>query len=433
MAERQQRYTDFKDPFDLLTDLHSTRLRMVYQNEFARGDRSDIEMGTRAYPNSGVGRMSSPNYNLGVQAPSSSWEARQGSGRVLPPAVQMNYTRNYGNDTVDEGTRERIGSLLGPLTDIGTRYKSNVSKARRRQELKRIEGEKERARQADLQAQADQDAREAPMRERLAQLGEEEAQTVEQMENVRLRMNVAEGLLERRNAQRQAQGQQVQAQNREAFNTSVIPNMPAAASTVLPQGSPVGMLQNPTPGSQERLREGMSFETATVQRQLGQSLTKPLAEYRQAQAQKAGRSTMQGIAGQIPTTVTSVLPKSGLGAYGLLDERASKAVAEGLKNIFEDTPPASPQSGGLAPIDIDWSKSNIPPGQVSPASPVDKSKNTGVLGGTPTVTIPPHLANRADNARKKARGQNPPPPPGYNPSTAPTQPGAPPMHRRRRS
>ena len=399
MAERQQRYTDFKDPFDLLTDLHSTRLRMIYQNEFARGDRSGIEMGTRAYPNSNVGRVNTPNYNLGAQAPSSMWQERQGSGRTLPPTVQMNYSRDY-NDIVNEGTRDRIGSLLGPLSEIRTRYQSNISKTRRRQELKRIDSEQKQAKAAeeqDFQRRVDEAG---PLFDRLNQLGKEEEETLGQIENTRLRLGVAEGLLERRQSQRRAEGKAVQERNKAGFLTAS-ENIPSSAVTAMKKGAP----------------------------------------------------------------------------YGTLEERDPEEVGKAMKYLFEDTPPTGQPGGTIPSMPVDLSKSTVQPGEVSPWPPVDKAKNTAALSmpsvpplNTPgyppvnrplqgyettvgmvhgtrgtvlrnipvdydySVKEPPHLANRADNARKKERAKKtPPPPPGFNPSTAPTQPGSPPMHRRRPS
>lgn len=241
MADRQQRYTDFKDPFDLLTDLHSTRLRMVYQNEFARGDRSDIEMGTRAYPNSGVGRTFSPNYNLGVNAPSTQWQAREGSGRVLPPAVQMSYSRDYGDSTVRGRELQRTEQTIEKLGSSWSTYRKNIGKIRK-------ENREKADAEATSRAEEERVSQYAPQMERLDQLTSEMADVEAQKEALSNRISMTKGIQEFRNTQRQAQAREVQAQNREGFFTAS-PNIPSSAKQEYPKGHPMGMLTEPDQGS----------------------------------------------------------------------------------------------------------------------------------------------------------------------------------------
>lgn len=353
MAERQQRYTDFKDPFDLLTDLHSTRLRMIYQNEFAHGDRTDIAMGTRQYPNSGVGRVSSPNYNLGVNAPSSMFQAREGSGRVLPPAVQMNYTRDYGDRRIRDGELQRTASAISTMGDIWNKYRTNISNVReRKREEQRADTERaysntfdpsrnynlayQNAYEASQQAQQGQKAQAtaAPQVERLGQLETEMADIESQKEAITNRIAMTKGIGEFRETQRQARGQ----------------------------------------------------------------------------AEVARRQTIgQNIAENVAPQVTSLLPKSGLTPYNVLNPNPfdKEAIGQKLESLMSTNAPAQP-TGALPPMNVP--ASTVPPGQTSPFPPVNKTQNASVLGGQPSKPTTP--------------------PSGYNPSQG-TPLGPPSLHRRR--
>lgn len=226
MAQSPQ-YTDFRDPFDLLADLHNLGLERIYKNQFARGDRSAIEGG--GGPRPGVGRTSSPNYNLGVNAPSSQWQAREGSGRVLPPAVQINYSRDYGDSTVRGGELRRAVKGIEQYGNIWNRYKQDIGKLRTSQREK-----------ADQEARVSQYA---PQMERLSQLESEMADVEAQKEAVSNRISMTKGIQDFRNIQRQAQARDVQASNMGSFQSSA-QNIPTASKPSLPKGSPFGMLSD---------------------------------------------------------------------------------------------------------------------------------------------------------------------------------------------
>lgn len=367
MADSPQKYTNFKDPFDLLNELRNLGMERLYKNTFARGSREDMSMGYHEHPNSSIGKISSPQYNLGVNAPSTQWTPRQGSGGKLPNPVNINYERDFGNPGLDRRELKRIGTVAGPMASVAQSFISNISEIRRRQKKERQE-----------QIENDQKTQEvAPQIKRLGELEQEMGDVQSQMENTRLRMNVGEGLLERRKAQRQAQAQSVQAQHREGFY-SASPNVATSVKGEYPPGHPIGMLTESNQGN--------------------------------VTAQAASIFNMQ--------------PPSPLGS-----------------------PSASPQL-------FDIPKSNIQPGETSPWPNINKAQNTSALGGAPSTAkqpIPPHLENRAMNARKKAKEstqnaiteemlvtpENPPInarggdiPYGYNPSQG-TPLGPPSMHRRR--
>lgn len=341
MAQSPQ-YTDFRDPFDLLADLHNLGLERIYKNQFARGDRSAIEGGGGARP--GVGRTSSPNYNLGVNAPSSQWQAREGSGRVLPPAVQMNYTRDYGNSTVDDGTRDRLGSLVGSLGDIKSRYQNSIYKVRKQQQNRNIINAREKERVDAEQREASLQEASAPQLERLNELGNEMEDVQSQMDNTRLLINAGQGLSAYRQQQRQIKGQ-----------------------------------------SEIERRQGIG----------------------------------QRISENVAPQVTDTLPKSGLTPYKMLNPNPfnPERIGTQLENIMSmgSPAPAPAQGTGLSPMNVDLTKSNVPPGQTSPVPNINKAQNTTALGGT----------------SKSGKANPPPPPTGYNPSKG-TPPGPPSMHRRRR-
>lgn len=233
MAQNPQ-YTDFRDPFDLLADLHNLGLERIYKNQFARGDRSAIEGGGGA--RSGVGRTSSPNYNLGVNAPSSQWQAREGSGRVLPPAVQMNYSRDYGNSNVRGGEERRLVKGIEQYGNIWNRYKQDIGKLRKSQREKADE-------EATTRAEEERTAQYAPQMERLGQLESEMADVEAQKEAVSNRIAMTKGIQDFRDTQRQAQARDVQASNMGSFQSSA-QNIPTASKPSLPKGSPIGMLSD---------------------------------------------------------------------------------------------------------------------------------------------------------------------------------------------
>lgn len=241
--ERQSLFTDFKDPFDLLTDLHTTRLRMVYENTFARGNRSDMNTGYRERPSSSVGNVSSPNYRLPVDAPMTEWQARTGSGGVLPTPSPINYSRDYGDPGIDRGEWKRFGSALKPIGAAAQKLGEDFYERRKK-------------------------AKYQPLIDRLESINQEMGETKNQMEDVRL--NLSETRMEERNRrqdlnaektrknaqtrqEKQEQREQLQKEKQEQREkkASAVP-APPGASKVLPPPYPFipnPPTSSPSPGS----------------------------------------------------------------------------------------------------------------------------------------------------------------------------------------
>lgn len=258
MAERQQNFTDFRDPFDLLTSLHNTRLRMIYQNEFARGNRTDMEMGSSKWPNSSIGPSKMAKVDLPVNAPTTQFDRSLPGPSYRPSAPAINYDRSYSQptDSPQYANRElaRFGSLTKKLTGIAGEANQSIQAIR--QKARETAASKAEQDQIDAE-QARIESATAPSISRYNELQEEMGDIQSQIDNRKLVMQTGEGLSELRRQNRQTQAQGVQAQNMAGFR-NVAQNLPVQARTVLPRErslSPYGLLQTPeTPSVASGLR-----------------------------------------------------------------------------------------------------------------------------------------------------------------------------------
>jgi hypothetical protein len=131
MAERPQgggSAFDFKDPFDLMMDLHNSRVNFVYKNEFARGNRPDMR-------NVGGGGINLPSYDaqtrLNVGAPSRMMDRRVA---VKPNNYGFNYLsapQNFGTPELDRGEEGRMGQVAGPMISNLAGTATNLYKNRK--------------------------------------------------------------------------------------------------------------------------------------------------------------------------------------------------------------------------------------------------------------------------------------------------------------
>lgn len=108
----------------------------------------------------------------------------------------------------------------------------------------------------------------APHIQRLGELESEMGDVNTQMENVRSRIAMTKGIEEFRNNQRQAQGRQVQEQNREGF-FKASPIIPSSTEQVYPKGHPMGMLTEPN-------QSDVSAQAANIYKMKESSTSSPL-------------------------------------------------------------------------------------------------------------------------------------------------------------
>ena len=119
---------DFKDPFDLMMDLHNSRVNFVYKNEFARGNRPDMR-------NVGGGGSNLPAYDaqtrLNVNAPSRMMDRRVA---VKPNNYGFNYLsapQNFGTPELDRGEEGRMGQVAGPMISNLAKTANNLYQNRK--------------------------------------------------------------------------------------------------------------------------------------------------------------------------------------------------------------------------------------------------------------------------------------------------------------
>lgn len=217
MADRQQNFTDFKDPFDLLTSLHNTRLRMVYQNEFARGNRSDMNMGYQAHPSSRVGAMSMAKDRLAVDAPSRQFDRSVGSGSYKPSVPTYNINLDYAQrgDGEVAPELESLGSVAKPLLALGAQAYRNI------QDIRTKQREKE---EAKALREASDIAGE-PAMQKIQNLGRMD----EQRQRLERGVGIREDFLQRRAAAKQASNAEAMARTQETLG-------PQASAVLRPRG-----------------------------------------------------------------------------------------------------------------------------------------------------------------------------------------------------
>lgn len=119
---------DFKDPFDLMMDLHNSRVNFVYKNEFARGNRPDMR-------NVGGGDSNLPAYDaqtrLNVNAPSRMMDRRVA---VKPNNYGFKYLsapQNFSTPELNRGEEGRIGKVAGPAISNLAKTANNLYQNRK--------------------------------------------------------------------------------------------------------------------------------------------------------------------------------------------------------------------------------------------------------------------------------------------------------------
>ena len=106
----------FKDPFDLLSDLHNARFQFMYKNEFARGNRPNMN-------NVGGGGGGYAVGNLDYKGP----QARPNNfayNRLSAP-------QDFGTPDLDRGEEGRIGKVAGPAISSLAKTANNLYQNRR--------------------------------------------------------------------------------------------------------------------------------------------------------------------------------------------------------------------------------------------------------------------------------------------------------------
>lgn len=217
MADRRQNFTDFQDPFDLLTSLHNTRMRMVYQNEFARGNRSDMNMGYQGQPSSSVGRTSMAQDRINVDAPSRKFDRSVGTGSYKPSVPTYNINLDYAQrgDARVAPELKRLGSVAKPLLAIGAQAYRNI------QDIRTTQREQAEAEALDEAS----DIAGAPVMQKIESLG----QNVERTQRLTRGVGIREDFLQRRAAAKQASNAEAMARTQETLG-------PQASSVLRPRG-----------------------------------------------------------------------------------------------------------------------------------------------------------------------------------------------------
>lgn len=237
MSDGKPSYTDFKDPFDLLNELRNMGLERIYKNTFARGNRSAIEDENSGTIRTTVGKTFTPNYRLQADAPSSMWEARQGSGRTLPPPGEINFNRDYGDPGIDRRELKRFGSAA---KKVGESLQSMTKVFYDR-------------RQADKKAKEDFTAIESlrPSIARLHKINEEMGTTKQQMED--LSMSVKQQKLDEKHRK--------QVEREDAAAKKAQPPQPPVAPATTPTSEPLSTTDKIRRNARGTYSKGTNTET----------------------------------------------------------------------------------------------------------------------------------------------------------------------------
>lgn len=243
MAERQQNFTDFRDPFDLLTSLHNTRMRMIYQNEFARGNRTDMNMGYNPNPTSQVGKTSMAQDRLQVNAPSREMESLNAPSRGMPSPQRIGYNVDFGTADLNRRELKRLGTVIGPLAQTARKAFSNIADIRKAQREQNILG---------------------PYQKEMADIEEQIGQTKQNIEMGKGLLDLRTQSLTEQHATDTARNtlsqQRERERKRESLNT-IAGNIPEATTETLskvPGISPYGMLETPDETRTQRINQAMT-------------------------------------------------------------------------------------------------------------------------------------------------------------------------------
>ena len=106
----------FKDPFDLLMDLHNSRVNFTYKNEFARGNRPNMRNVGGGGESYAVGDL---NYS-GPQAKPNNFAYN----RLSAP-------QNFSTPELDRGEEGRIGKVAGPMISNLAKTANNLYQNRK--------------------------------------------------------------------------------------------------------------------------------------------------------------------------------------------------------------------------------------------------------------------------------------------------------------
>jgi hypothetical protein len=390
----------FKDPFDLLSDLHNARFQFMYKNEFARGSRpnfNDVGGGGVNLP------ASEARTRLPVNAPMSEMVRRAPIRGGLPAPRQLTAPQNFGTPPVEGGEEDRMGATVGPLAKEGIplaqklygNYKFNKQYG------------------ADVQ--------------RLSDLDKQQAQVGQQYDNLKETIEINKNLAGMREQSRQSQAQLRQ----QDIASRVQGNLPnVVASVTGDRTNPANVLE-PTVASANRMAMGRlnTLETqaaaaeANANRPKGSRTIQDVVNERNAERFAGTRS-------RIPTvTDPSITPEGSpygmlgptgkAGSMGALPSNVSDANRKLLESLDEayasqgsggapalpspsQMPTAPGGGGGSFPSFPIVPNPNQPP--AGPSSPFpqpkqyDKGTNTQALGGgliPPAPSAPrPSLADR---------------------------------------
>ena len=349
----------FKDPFDLLSDLHNARFQFMYKNEFARGNRPNMN-------NVGGGGGGYAVGNLDYKGP----QARPNNfayNRLSAP-------QDFGTPDLDRGEEGRIGKVAGPAISSLAGTINNLYQNRKLN--KNIAGDVSR----------------------LGELNTMQQDVTNQREALRTTIKGNKTIASTRTAQRQQQAQQVKVGNQvnqatlvAGYGADPYQNAYQAGANGLPQQA----LQNPAGPPRPPL-----WQNPPAQMVPGGFAPPGPANNWHGQGPPAGYQPPAGAPVQAPR-----------------GPRAGHGVPPGVGPNIQRRPKATPNLP-LAPTNVAG-----PVSPINPPEAFDKSGNTQVLGGAtpPETTTPategtgqsapstrPSLSDRrAQSRQRRGRGLNP--------------------------
>lgn len=398
----------FKDPFDLLSDLHNARFQFMYKNEFARGNRPDM----RAVEGGGWGGnlpKSQARTRLPVNAPEREMQRGAPIKGGLPPIRQLTAPQRFTTPDLDRGEEKRMGTTIGPLLKEGVPLAQNMYQNYKFNQ--RYGGQVQRLSDLDKQQ---------------AQVGQQYAD----LENtIAINKNLAGMRENTRQAQARARQQDIASRVQGALPNvvaSVTGDRTNPATLVQPQ---VGSGNRMAMGRLNTLESQAAAAEANSSRPSGSRTIQDVINERNAERFAGTRSNIPEVTDPSITPAGSPYgmlgPSGKSGTMGTLPSNVSDANRKLLESLDEayaqagagggapslPSPSQMPSSPGKSPLSFPIVPNpNQPP--AGPSSPFpqpkqyDKGANTSALGGGLIPPAPPpQRPSLAD--RRRAKGRSP--------------------------
>jgi hypothetical protein len=386
----------FKDPFDLMMDLHNSRVNFIFKNEFTQGRRPN-------YNDVGGGGVNLPaseaRTRLPVNAPMSEMVRRAPIRGGLPAPRQLTAPQNFGTPPIEGGEEGRMGSSIGSL------FKEAVPISKKLYGVYKFNQKYG----ADVQ--------------RLSDLDKQQAQVGQQYDTLNETMEINKNLAGMRERSRQAQAK-VRQQDIASRVQGNLPNV--VASVIGDRTNPANVLE-PTVASANRMAMGR-LNTLETQAAAAESNANRPAGSRTIEnvINERNAKRFAGTRSRIPTvTDPSITPEGSpygmlgpvgkAGTMGTLPSNVSDANRKLLESLDEAY---ANQGGGGAPALPAPSQMPTSPGGNPPLSfPILPNPNQPPAGPSSPFPQPKQYA-KDTNTQALGGGLIPPAPPAPRPSLA---------------